>query len=203
MGATGFASNSYNVSADFGRSARVPHQRLYLGGDLNMPWKVNVSAFAAGTSGIPFNITTGSDLNGDTIFNDRPAFATDLARPSVVKTRFGNFDTQPIAGQKIIPVNYGNSPNLLVVQFELGKTFAFGPQHTKPAVDGKPAAKSDKPYAFKLGMSAQNAFNSVNPSPPIGVLSSPFFGKSISLNNQFTPLGAANRVVDVLCNFSF
>ena len=52
-------------------------------------------------------------------------------------------------------------------------------------------------------MVIQNVLNSVNPAPLIGVLSSPLFGKSIALISPYTPLGAANRVVDITLNFSF
>jgi len=43
-------------------------------------WGVRLSPFITARSGAPFNITTGTDLNGDTIFNDRPAFATPAIR---------------------------------------------------------------------------------------------------------------------------
>jgi len=202
-GPTSFPSNSYDLSEDYGRSGLHAKQRLYVGGNLNLPWKISANTFVTAGSGVPFNITTGSDLNGDTIYNDRPAFATDLMRASVVKTAYGNFDTIPIAGQKIIPVNYGSSPGYLMVELSVGKTVAFGPRPVGTAVAGKPAVKGDPKYSLRFGVEAQNLFNSVNPGQPIGVLNSPLFGKSISLNNLFTPLGAANRVVDISSRFSF
>jgi hypothetical protein len=79
-------------------------------------------------SGAPFNITTGTDLNGDSIFNDRPAFATDLSRPSVVQTSLGAFDTSPIPGQTIIPSNFGGSPSQFTLNLRLGKTIGIGPK---------------------------------------------------------------------------
>jgi hypothetical protein len=200
---TSFPSNSYDPSLDYARSDRIAKQRLFLGGNLSLPWKVDGNMFVQGGSGLPFNITTGSDLNGDTIYNDRPAFATDLTRPSVVKTPFGNFDTAPIVGQKIIPANYGHSPNFLFVDLSLGKTTMFGHGRLAPAAAGKPASTADKPYSFKVGVEIQNVLNSVNPAPPIGVLSSPLFGKSIALISPYAPLGAANRVVDIILNLSF
>jgi hypothetical protein len=74
------------------------------------------------------SITLGRDLNGDSIFNDRPAFASDFSRPSVVKTAWGTFDTNPIPGQTIIPVNYGEGPGLFSLNLRLSKTFGFGPK---------------------------------------------------------------------------
>lgn len=200
---TSFPSDSYDPSLDYARSDRIARQRLFLGGNLNLLWKLDADMFVQGGSGLPFNITTGTDLNGDTMYNDRPAFATDLTRASVVKTAFGNFDTSPIAGQKIIPANYGHSPNFLFVDLSVGKTLLFGHRRPAPAAAGKPAATGDKPYSFKAGVEVQNALNSVNPAPPIGVLSSPLFGKSNALISPYTPLGAANRVVDITLVFSF
>src|ERR1035441_10973928 len=49
-------------------------------------WGLRLSPMLVATSTRPFNMTVGRDLNGDTIFTDRPAFATDLSRPSVVRT---------------------------------------------------------------------------------------------------------------------
>jgi hypothetical protein len=79
-------------------------------------------------AGAPFNITTGQDENGDSIFNDRPAFATDLSRPSVVQTPLGAFDTAPIAGQTIVPINFGKSPAQFTLNMRLSKTIGIGPK---------------------------------------------------------------------------
>jgi len=150
-------------------------------------------------SGTPFNITVGQDLNGDSIFNDRPAFATDLSRPSVVATRYGTFDTNPTTGQTIIPINYGTGPALFMVTFNLNKSIEFGPIAKPPA--GTPAPKLvagqkphvDRRFSLDVGIEAQNIFNQVNAAPPIGTLNSPLFGKSIALANQSA---SANRIIE-------
>jgi hypothetical protein len=62
-------------------------------------------------------------------------------------------------------------------------------------------------YALTLSVSAVNALNHVNLAPPIGVLSSPLFGQSISLaGGQFSAqVGnpAANRLIYVGAALSF
>ena len=90
------------------------------------PYGFRLSPFITASSGRPFDITVGRDLNGDSLFNDRPAFATELSRPSVVKTAYGIFDTNPLAGQTIIPRNYGDGPGQLTINLRLSKTFGFG-----------------------------------------------------------------------------
>jgi Carboxypeptidase regulatory-like domain len=129
FGATSFPSNPVEgIAADYGRAAFDVRQRLFLGGTVSLPRGFRVSPFMVANAGAPFNITTGQDENGDSIFNDRPAFATDLSRPSVVQTSLGAFDTSPIPGQTIVPVNFGNSPAQFTLNMRLSKTFGIGPK---------------------------------------------------------------------------
>jgi hypothetical protein len=127
-GAGSFPSNSYNPGADYGRSAFDVRSRLLVGGNIPLKYGVALSPMIVANSGAPFNITSGVDFNGDSIFNDRPAFATDLTRASVVRTSLGNFDTAPIAGQKIVPINYGTGPSQFGANARLSKRFAIGPK---------------------------------------------------------------------------
>jgi hypothetical protein len=77
-------------------------------------------------SGRPFNITIGRDLNGDTLFTERPALAGDLTDPGVRVTPYGNFDVTPSAGQEIIGRNYATGPSFFVVNLRASKSFGFG-----------------------------------------------------------------------------
>ena len=226
-GAGYFPSNSYNLHQDYGLASYV-RQRMFLGGFTQLPGKISISPFIVYQSGSPFNITIGQDLNGDTQFNDRPTFATDLTRASVYKTKWGNFDAAPIAGQTIIPINYGKGPGLFIANMRLSKSFSFGPivpdetpapppaaaakdgkTESKPAEkDGAktPAKPVKKPierrYTLDIGLSSNNVLNHVNLAQPIGVLSSPLFGTSTSLNSIFGS-GSANRTVNLQTSFRF
>jgi hypothetical protein len=167
-------------------------------------------------SSLPFNIVTGQDLNGDTEFNDRPAFATDLTRPSVVHTQWGVFDTQPIPGQTIIPINWGKGPDTFVLNMRLGKSFNFGPPlpqetpappppgATTATAPAKAVAKKPIERKYNIGfiVAAQNVLNHVNLAPPVGVLGSPLFGQSTALASNFGT-GSANRTINVGFNFRF
>jgi hypothetical protein len=164
-------------------------------------------------SSLPFNIVVGQDLNGDTQFNDRPTFATDLTRPSVVRTKWGNFDTDPIPGQTTIPINYGTGPNLFYLNMHVMKSFNFGPalppEAPPPPAPGapKPAQPAKKPpierkYTMGFGIAAQNVINRVNLAPPVGVLDSPLFGESTALASNFGS-GSANRTIYADLTFRF
>jgi hypothetical protein len=207
-GAGSFPSSSYDLAADYGRPSQ-PTSRVYTGGHYDLPLGFNLNYFASAYSGAPFNITTGTDLNGDTQYNDRPAFATDLTRPSVVKTRYGNFDTAPIAGQTILPINYATGPAFVDFDLGAGKNFKFGPRPpAPPPAAGAPAptgpvARPDPRYSVDLSIEAQNVLNHPNPGAPVGVLTSPEFGESISLNSPFSSNNAANRLLYLRASFNF
>ena len=207
--ATTFDSNSYNLAQDEGRSPQ-PSQQLFTSVNIQLPLGISGSLFGSTSGGTPFNITTGTDLNGDTIYNDRPAFATNPTASSIIyNTRYGSFDANPQPGEKIIPINYGNSPNYSFLQASLSRDFKLGPRPApEPPAPGTkgPAPKPDRPYTLTFSAEGDNLLNHNNPGVPVGVLSSPYFGRSISLNSPFSLGGvstSANRTVLLRCSFSF
>lgn len=204
-----FPSNQYDLRQDWGRASNDIRSRLFFGGFVHF-WKgFGANPFLIYQTSTPFNIVVGEDLNGDTQFNDRPAFATDLTRASVVRTPWGVFDTQPIPGQTIIPINYANGPGVFMLNMRVTKDFHFGPPlpQEKPAPAARGATPKKKPeiekrYTMGFALSADNALNHVNLAPPVGVLGSPLFGKSTALSSTFGS-GSANRTVNLDFYFRF
>ena len=216
-GLTSFPSNQYDIHADWGRASYDIRNRAFIGGYTRLPGHFSINPFVMYQSSSPFNIVVGDDLNGDTQFNDRPSFATDLTRPSVYVTKWGTFDANPIAGQKIIPINYGKGPGLIVANLRLSRRFSFGPvlpDESAPAAGAanansaaKPATKPEKKeiehkYTLGFGVSAQNIFNHPNYAPPVGVLGSSLFGESTALATT-NGNSSANRIVNVETFFRF
>jgi hypothetical protein len=105
-------------------------------------------------SGRPFNITTGRDNDGDTVFTDRPAFA-HAGDPGAVVTPFGIFNPNPAPGDAIIPRNFGREPWQTTVDLTISKTLERGLTVT----------------AF-----AENLFNTRRYFAVNGVVTSPVFG---------------------------
>lgn len=155
-GAGSFPVNSYDTSGEYGRDARDVRHRLFLGGSIAAPWGLRLNPLIVAFSGRPFNIATGLDTNGDQQFNERPAFATDLTRPSVVLTRFGAFDTNPLPGQEIIPRNFGNGPSYISANLQISKTFGFG---TVPRPGGQAVASAGAQTTRSEGQQQQSANN--------------------------------------------
>ncbi|HEX8337268.1 MAG TPA: carboxypeptidase regulatory-like domain-containing protein [Pyrinomonadaceae bacterium] len=216
-------ANSYDLSTEYGRSSVDLRHLFFVGGAFDVPFGVRLSPFVLAFSGRPFNITTGRDANGDTIFNDRPAFATDFSKPGVVVTEFGAFDPNPGPGAQPIPRNYGDGPAFFAVSLTASKTLRFGdmPRAQNAAPAARPAgtaaqpapaqsarpANVEKRYGLTFGLRVQNLFNRTNAAAPVGNLSSPLFGLSTSSSGSFGFGGgnpaAGNRRVEAQLRFTF
>jgi hypothetical protein len=142
--ANGFPMNQYNDDADYGRANFDVRHRAYVGGNVGLPLAWVISPFLTMSSGSPFNITTGSDFEGDGIFNQRPSFAQgpcSSAAPNIRCTAFGTFNITPAANQPVIPYNYGNGPSQFALNFRLSRTWGFGERTgagAGPAAGGPP-----------------------------------------------------------------
>lgn len=225
-----FPANQYDLSGEYGRSAQDIRHRFSLFGTISgLPWGIRLSPILIANSGRPFNITIGRDINGDTLFTERPAFATDLNDAGVRTTRYGAFDLTPSAGQEVIPRNYGTGPSFFVVNLRASKTFGFG-EATQSAGragggrrgggrrggGGRSGGRSgggdegSERYRYNLSFSinVMNLFNNTNEGVPVGNLSSPLFGQSIGTAGGFGRGGgggeaAGNRRVQLQLRFSF
>jgi hypothetical protein len=226
-GPSSFPSNQYDLAADYGRAAYDNRHRLFVGGTVALPYGCGFSPFILARSGLPFNITLGQDLNGDSIFNDRPAFATNPQRSTVVVTRFGIFDKSPIPGETIIPINYGTGPGLFTLNLRITKTIGFGgrPRQARgssPSEPGTPSGhqhitgfasamrgllgsgnSTDHRYDLTLGLSALNLLNHVNLALPVGNINSPLFGESNALAGEPYSSSAANRTIHLQAALRF
>ncbi len=229
-GAGSFPSNQYNERYDWGRAGFDVRNRVFIGGSVVAPLGLRFSPFIIAQSGSPFDITLGQDLNGDSIYNDRPAFAgPDAADPLV--TRYGVFDLKPQPGETIIPRNYGDGPGMFSMNLRLSRTFGFGGERASSAAAGAGMtgggmaaggmrggprggpggmrggpfgdAVTNKRYNLTVGISARNLLNNVNLAPPIGTLSSPLFGTSNALAGGFFGSSSANRRIEMQMRFSF
>jgi hypothetical protein len=130
QGGSLFPMNSYDTSGEFGRGSFDIRHRFTIFGTVNLPWwKLVLNPFVVANTGPPFNIITGQDLNLDRQVNERPSFAgpnANCALSTIRCTRFGNFNLVPLPGEEIVPRNFGTSPGSVVVNFRIGRTFAFG-----------------------------------------------------------------------------
>jgi len=228
----GLASNSFNISQDYGRASFDVRDRFFLGGSIALPYLFRLSPFMVVSSGSPFNITSPIDVNGDQVYNDRPGListATCLKatisgpQNNIYCTSLGTFDA--LGAGKLLPINYGTGPAHFVMNLRLTKTFGIGPKaKSGPGQGGGggprggggrggalfgggpnfTSVSSDRRYNLTLGVNARNVFNNVNVANPNAVLGSRLFDVSNSLQGgPFSPGNSANRKIELQATFSF
>ena len=126
QGGSLFPMNSYDLTGEFGRSSFDVRHRFTLFGTFNSPWwKLVFNPFVVASSGPPFNITTGQDLNLDRQYNERPTFAQLNIFCTANPARCNGFDYSNTSNQ-FIPRNYGNGPGFWRVDMTVSRTFSWG-----------------------------------------------------------------------------
>ncbi len=220
-----FPMDQYDLAQSYGAAPWATRNRFFVGGSVGMPYGFSFSPFMVLSSGRPYNVTLGQDLNGDSIYNDRPAFASTLC-PTCLQTGLGIFNVDPVSGQQLVPVNYLTGPGQFSMNARLSRTFGFGKEvgggggggfhgHGRGGGglggrglsgggDGpRFGSSSNRRYQLELGVMAHNVFNKVNLGTPVGNLTSPLFGQSNSLAGGFFNNQSANRSLNLFLRFSF
>ena len=70
-----------NPDSDWGPSAQDVRHRIFFNFNTPLGRGVRMGLNVQGSSALPYNITTGFDTNGDTVFNDRAAGVDAQQRP--------------------------------------------------------------------------------------------------------------------------
>jgi hypothetical protein len=130
-----------------------------------LPYGVSAGGSYTFHTGGRFNIFTGRDTNGDGFFNERPALATDLSKPGLIRTKYGILDPNPAPGATLLPRNLGRGSKYFSVDVNISKTFG-GSEKTR---------KSPAKQSLNFSLDIYNLFNTSNGADPIGNMSSPNF----------------------------
>ncbi len=212
----GFPQYSYDLSDEFSDSTFDRRHFFFLGGSIGVPYVgVSLRPFIIAGSGSPFNITAGSDLNGDSIFNDRPTFGqlNDACIERGLTDSWCN-----VSGENpnaTIPRNYGRGPSLFTVNLGIDKNFGFGGSGTasgdQTSGGGDRGGRGGgglvrrgggggggrgpggmfgggnerKPYNLSVGVRFMNLLNTNNANSPVGNINSPLFGQSTNTVGAF------------------
>ncbi len=194
-----FPANPYSYAGEYGPASTDIRNRVSVGGSIETRWGIRLNPFLVASSGPPFDITTGSDLYGTTLFNARPSIATGPDRTGLISTRYGLLDPNPAEGEAILPRNYGRGPGSVTLNLRISRTFAFGrgEGHDAPSnipggglqrrdntgvftTGGAPGAtaRTSHRYNVIISLSIRNVLNHNNPGPIIGNITSPLFGQA-------------------------
>jgi len=224
--ANGVASVPKMVWLDYGRASFDVRNRVFIGGTWGLPRGFRLSPFVVASSGIPFNVTTGTDPYQSNAYNVRPEFVSCSAVSATV-TKYGCFNASPsfVTGEYApIPTYYAEGPGRFTFNLRVSKTFGFGPVNesagggvggpmgggTFGRGPGGPrggrrmdAGATNHRYALTFSVIGRNIFNNVNPGTPVGNLGSPIFGESNSLALGPYSGSSYNRRIDLQVSFSF
>jgi hypothetical protein len=121
-----FPANPYSMAGEYAPAATDIRHRVTLAGSVTPKWGIQFNPLLTANTGPPFDITSGRDLYGDTLFNGRPGIATDPNKPGVIATPYGLLDPNPAPGAKLLPRNFGRGPGQIMLNMRVGRTFAFG-----------------------------------------------------------------------------
>ena len=161
--------NNLNVRAERGPSAGDLHQLISAFVSRKLIKGLSTSAIIQGTSALPYNITTGFDNNGDTVFNDRPSGVRRNSARGAARWEIG---ARLSWGKDFGP--------------EQKQTAGGGMQVRMVRVGGEGAAPPSistggtKRFRLELYAQAFNLLNHTNLLGFSGVQTSPFFGQATS-----------------------
>ena len=131
-GAGGNASNSFNLSQDYGRAGFVSRNQVFLMGNYTAPWGLRLNPFLMARSGRPYNVASGTDLTGDEFINNRPSYADaslcTAGQDQYYQTQFGCLNSLPGEGDALVPMNLGTAPPSVAFNLRLSKTIGIGPK---------------------------------------------------------------------------
>jgi hypothetical protein len=229
-GVDSFATDPYNLMADYGRARFDIRNRFFMGGSVSLPWGVQLYPMLLARSGIPFSITISNDVFGTGLHNARPAPATASTPPVDLRvTPYGNFNVAPSPTGPIIAPNTATGPSAYTFNLRLSKTMGFGsvaghheavgpgegPEHHwhPRGLGGRgltggggpdDSSGSDHRYSVTATVAVRNLLNHPNFGVPVGNLDSPLFGQSIALTGDpYSSEGSADRRVDLGLSLSF
>jgi hypothetical protein len=172
--------STYSSQGDSARPDWMRHGGIAFVGNGKLHYKIDLATQLTAMPGRPFNITTGTDANGDGNFNDRPAYAT-ASGLGTYQTRYGLLTSNAVNGN--VPYNPGTMPGVLYLNTNLSRAFTLNP-HDK-----------DHPRIVTFNLRTANLLNHTNVSAVNTVLSSPAVGQPVAAE--------AARRVELGIRFSF
>ena len=226
----GFPSYSYDISDEYSQSGFDTRHTFFMGGSIGAPFGISLRPFIIARSGSPFDITSGQDRNGDSIFNDRPTFGELGSRCSELGLTASWCDVSGFSPDAALPRNFGRGPSFFTVNLGIDRTFSFG----STGGGSSDTASGDGPrgggvpgmgrrggggggrggffgggsergrFNLTVGVRVSNLLNTNNESTPVGNLSSSLFGQSTSTAGGFGRFGGSsggNRTIELQTRF--
>ena len=183
-------SDSTNPDADWGPSAQDVRHRIFFNVNMPIGRGMRMGLGVQGASALPYNITTGLDTNGDSVFNDRaPGVTRNSGRGAAQWTSNMRINKSiGLGGARSGPPNLPLPPPPPPSGGAMNQRVGGGPGG--PGGDGPQIMVmegTNSRYRLDLFLNVQNLFNRTNYNAFVGNVLSPFFGTA-------TSAGPARRV---------
>lgn len=125
-GAGSSPSYMYDLTGEYGRSSSDVRHQVNIFGNMNLWRGFSVSPNVTIISGRPFNITRGTDSNGDGVLTERPTFGELQTRCNELnlRTSFCNIGSNSLTDY--LPRNFGEGPASVSVNLRISKNWGFG-----------------------------------------------------------------------------
>jgi hypothetical protein len=203
-------ANPYDYSGEYGPASLDIRHRVTFGGSINTKWNIRLNPLFTYSSGAPFNITTGGDPYGTTIYSARPGIGADPSKPGLIQTAYGLLDPNPSPGEKLLGRNSGRGPIQIFANLRVTKTWGFGAEKSPGSAAARGGFFSNpagRRFNLALGVSARNLLNHNNPGTIIGNITSPLFGRANQLagspNGDGFSENASNRRLELQLRFTY
>jgi hypothetical protein len=154
--------SSYTDRGEASRPDWMRRSGVFVLGMLQLPYKIELDTQFSALPGLPYNITTGTDANGDGNFNDRPSYAS-APGVGVFSTRYGLMTVNTVNGN--VPYNAGTTPGVIHFDPNIRRAFDLNPKD------------KDHPLTLAFNVRSSNVLNHTNVTAVNTVLSSGTVGQ--------------------------
>jgi hypothetical protein len=167
-------------AGEYARRAGDALWNIFGNATAKLPWALQLSGNLNVQGGLPYNVTTGFDNNGDGDFNDRPYLApagtpvcsATISANCAYATRFGLLSANQTGTGTTLARNAGNMPWTVYLDTNLQHTFNL--THNP---------KAEHPQSLSANIRSSNVLNHLNVTAVGGVVGSPVFGHAYSGDN--------------------
>jgi hypothetical protein len=158
--------SSYTNRGEASRPNWMRRGGIAVMGVLQLPGKIELDTQFEAMPGLPYDITTGTDANGDGNFNDRPSYASAIGS-GVYSTPYGLMTVNTVNGN--VPGNSGTMPGMVIhLDPNLRRVFVLN------------SKDKDHPRTVVFNARSSNLLNHTNVTAVNTVLSSGTVGQPIA-----------------------
>ena len=157
--------NSYSEAGEKSRVSWEYRERFLLVSTVSLPYGIQLASQVDLKGGLPYNIVTGTDANGDGILNDRPSVSA-TSGPGVYATRYGFLTPDATNGTAMR--NGGTMPAMFRTALNFSRTFSLE------------KGKSSGPRSIAINVRGNNILNHTNVLAVNPVLGSSTFDRGVA-----------------------